>query len=65
MRRIKSALEHLSISMLLGLMVLVYLDGRNPYMAFLTSGVSKVYILLAAALGIASAVLGVAESRKR
>ena len=57
MRKLFTALTMLANAMLLGLIVLVYLDGRNPFMAFLTSTASKVYILLACVLGLAVTVL--------
>ena len=41
MKFLKAFLPHLAIAMLMGLVVLVILDGRNPLMAFLTSGCSK------------------------
>ena len=46
MKRLRNALILLANAFLLGLLVLVFLDGRNPAMAFLTSTASKVYILL-------------------
>ena len=52
MKRILFALTLLSNSMLLGMALLVYLDSRNPYMKFLTSGTSKIYILLMCLLGL-------------
>lgn len=52
MRRWKIGLILLACAFLLGMLVLVFLDGRNPTMAFLTSGASKVYILLMCVLSI-------------
>ena len=64
MRFIRDFLPHLSIAMLLGLVVLVILDEHNPTMKFLTSGTSKVYLLLLCALCLTSLILYVAEKRK-
>ena len=64
MKYVKSFLPHLAIAMLLGLVLIVYLDGRNPYMAFLTSGVSKIYILILCAVCLIVSILFAAELRK-
>ena len=63
MKFIKDALSHLLISMLLGRAVLVYLDGRNPMMAFLSSGASKTYMLILCAVGLSVAVMYIAGRR--
>ena len=47
-------LAMLANALLLGLIVLVILDARNPFMAFLTSTPSHIYLLLLAVVGIAS-----------
>ena len=57
MRGLKTALALLSNAMLLGLLLLVYLDGRNPYMAFLTSGVSKIYLVILCVLGLINGII--------
>lgn len=61
----KDFLPHLSLSMLLGLVVLIILDERNPLMSFLTSGASKIYLLITCALGVAVAVLYIGERRRQ
>jgi len=55
----------LTNAMLLGLILLVYLDGRNPYMLFLTSNVSKIYMLILCGLGILTTTLSMADLRRR
>lgn len=47
-------LAMLANALQLGLIVLVILDARNPFMAFLTSTPSHIYLLLLAVVGIAS-----------
>ena len=54
MKRLKIWVTALANALLLGLPVLIYVDGRNPFMSFLTSGPSKIYLLLLAALGFVS-----------
>lgn len=51
-------------AMLLGLILLVYLDGRNPYMLFLTSGPSKIYLLILCGLGLLTTFLSLADVRR-
>ena len=55
----------LTNAMLLGLILLVYLDGRNPYMLFLTSNVSKIYMLILCGLGVLTTTLSIADLRRR
>lgn len=64
MRRFLIALAMLAIALLLGLIVLVILDARNPFMQFLTSGPSHVYLLLTAVVGAAALSLFIAQLRK-
>ncbi len=64
MRALKNLLPHLAIAMLLGLLVIAILDEYNPLMNFLTSGVSKIYIFLTVALGVAVAALYIARCRR-
>ncbi len=64
MKRFKMLLAMLANALLLGLAVLVIVDARNPYMRFLTSRVSHVYLLLLAALGVAVVSLYIASLRK-
>lgn len=64
MRFLKSFLPHLAIAMQLGLLVLIVLDGRNPLMAFLTSGASKVYMVIMCILSLAVTGAYIADKRK-
>lgn len=45
MKFLKFILPHLAVAMLLGLVVLMILDGRNPLMNFLTGSAARVYML--------------------
>ena len=64
MKTIKAFLPHLLISLLLGLILLVYLDGRNPMMEFLTSRASKIYLISTCAVGLTVAMLYVSGQRR-
>lgn len=64
MKAVKEFIAHLAIAMLLGMVVITILDGYNPLMAFLTSKASKVYIIVMCILGVATAVMYIAKSRK-
>lgn len=64
MRFLKSFLPHLAIAMLLGLLVLIVLDGRNPLMAFLTSGASKVYMIVMCVSALLVIGAHIADQRK-
>ena len=64
MKAVKEFIAHLAIAMLLGMVVITILDGYNPLMAFLTSKASKVYIIVMCILGVATAVMYIATSRK-
>ena len=46
MKFLRSALPHIALALTLGLMVLCVLDSFNPTLAFLSSSVSKLYILI-------------------
>ncbi len=65
MKKLKIFLAMLANAFLLGLALLVFLDSRNPFMAFLTSTPSHIYLLLLAALGVAVCSLYIAELRRR
>lgn len=65
MKFIKGFLPHLAIAMLLGFIVLIILDGRNPLMAFITSDTSKVYMLIMCIVCLIVIISNIAESRKR
>ncbi len=64
MREIKIALAMLTNALLLGLALLVFLDGRNPYMGFLGSGATKVYLLVLCAVGVTTVSLYIASLRR-
>lgn len=64
MKFIKGFLPHLAAAMLLGLVVLIVLDGYNPLMGFLTSGVSKVYMLLMCLINLGLIWAGILGQRK-
>ena len=63
MRFLKDFLPHMAVSMLLGMVVLVILDDRNPLMNFLTSNVSKVYILAMCAVSVIALVMYISDRR--
>lgn len=64
MRRVKLFLAMLANALLMGLVVLVIVDARNPYMRFLTSSSSYLYLLLLAAVGITVVSLYIASLRR-
>lgn len=64
MRRFKLFLAMLANALLMGLVVLVIVDARNPYMRFLTSSSSYLYLLLLAAVGITVVSLYIASLRR-
>ena len=64
MKRFKLILAMLANALLLGLVVLVIVDARNPYMRFLTSTVSYIYLLLLAVIGVTVVTLYIASLRK-
>ena len=64
MRAVKEFLAHLLIAMLLGMVVITILDGYNPLMAFLTSSTTKIYIIVMCILGLVTALMYIAKSRK-
>ena len=57
MKKWERFLPHLSFCMLLCLLVFMILDGYNPFMHWLTSTVSKVYIALCCGAGMGTAIL--------
>ena len=61
----KLLLPLLTNAMLLGMLLIVYLDGRNPFMAFLTSTPSKVYIVMMCLLGLLTSTLYLMRTRDR
>lgn len=64
MKRFKLILAMLANALLLGLAVLVIVDARNPYMRFLTSTVSYIYLLLLVVIGVTVVSLYIASLRK-
>jgi hypothetical protein len=57
MRFLKGALPNISIALTLALMVVVYLDRRNPMMGFLSGAPFFVLALLAGIASIATSVV--------
>ena len=64
MKRFKLFLAMLANALLMGLVVLVIVDARNPYMRFLTSRSSYLYLLLLAVVGITVVSLYIASLRR-
>ncbi len=64
MKRFRLILAMLANAMLMGLAVLVIVDARNPYMRFLTSTPSYVYLLLLCVLGVTVVSLYIASLRR-
>ena len=57
MRKLLEFIPHLTLVMALGLALFTILDGFNPMMEWLTSGVSKGYIFAFCALSAGTALL--------
>ena len=57
MKRLRSILSHLGVALSLCLLTLTYLEFRNPFMQFLTSGWSVVYIVAQCLVCMALALL--------
>lgn len=64
MKKIKAFLPHFCLSMIMGLCVLLLLDGRNPAMAFLSSDVSKIYIFILCICTAVLCLMNIRENRK-
>lgn len=64
MKFLKNFLPHLAIAMAVGLVVIMILDGFNPLMKFLTSYVTRAYIVILAIVVVISSVISIAENRK-
>lgn len=64
MKFLKNFLPHLAIAMAVGLVVIMILDGFNPLMKFLTSDVTRTYIVILAIVVVISSVISIAENRK-
>lgn len=65
MRKILEFIPHLTLVLALGLALFTILDGYNPFMEWLTSGVSKLYIYLFCALSAFTAVLCAVEQQRK
>lgn len=64
MKFLKNFLPHLAIAMAVGLVVIMILDGFNPLMKFLTSDVTRAYIVILTIVVVISSVISIAENRK-
>lgn len=64
MKFLKNFLPHLAIAMAVGLVVIMILDGFNPLMKFLTSDVTRAYIVILVIVVVISSVISIAENRK-
>ena len=67
MKKLRIFLALLTNALLLGLPLLCYLDGRNPYFygGFLASSSSKVYLCVLCAVGLVTTCLSLADLRNR
>ena len=65
MKKLGRFMPHLSICLLLCLAVFMVLDGYNPYMKWLTSTASKVYIVICVVVGIITALQLIVRQRRR
>ncbi len=52
MKKFRRILSHLGVALSLSVLVLTFLEARNPAMGFLTSGWSAIYIVLLCAVCI-------------
>ena len=64
MKFLKFILPHLAIAMLLGLLVLMILDGRNPLMNFLTGSAARAYMLIMCVICITVIAMYIKENNK-
>ncbi len=64
MRRILEFIPHLTLVLALGLAVFTVLDGFNPMMEWLTSGISKAYIFVLCGMSVLSSVLLIVEQTR-
>lgn len=65
MKKLGEFIPHLSICLLICLAVFLVLDGYNPYMKWLTSTASKIYIVICVVVGITTAVMLIVRQRRR
>ena len=63
MKKLRLALVLLTNAMLLGLLLLIYLDMRNPYFygGFLSSPSAKIYLALLCGFGLTGGILSIAD----
>lgn len=64
MRKILEFIPHLTLVMALGLAIFTVLDGYNPMMEWLTSGISKGYIFVLCALSVVTSLLCMLGQRR-
>lgn len=65
MKKLWEFLPHLSICLSVGLLVFSVLDGYNPYMQWLNSPSSKVYITICCLVSVVTALLLIIRQRRR
>ena len=67
MKNLRIFLVLLSNARMLGLLLLLYLDGRNPYYygGFLASASSKIFMAVLCGVGLLTNVLFLADLRRR
>ena len=65
MKKLGEFMPHLSICLLLCLAVFMVLDGYNPYMKWLTSTPSKIYIGVCVLVGVITAIQLIVRQRRR
>lgn len=65
MRFLKGVLPNISIALTIALLVVVYLDRRNPMMGFLIGAPFFTLVVVTGAASIATAIVLYSEWRKR
>lgn len=65
MKKARVFLAMLTNALALGLILLILLDLRNPYMQFLSSVPSRLFMLALSLCALALATLTLADSRRR
>ncbi len=64
-QHLRVLLALLTNSLALGLLLLLYLDRRNPYMEFLTSVPSRIFMAALCLCALATAVLYIVDTRRK
>ena len=64
MQKLRNFLPHLSLSLNLAVLIVLYLDGRNPMMGFLIGRPFQILCSCACAAAILQGILSSAEHRK-